>query len=126
MRIDFQQKMGMIIPEGRLPPEVENAIAMKAAQVAQQLMPPPKNDPNADAAMAQVMMADVQQKAKAAADKVEVEKMKVQQDAYKLAVNQSEGAANRAAKIEVKKIDAITKLMTDDSTVNKPLPPEVR
>lgn len=123
MRIDFQQRMGMIIPEGKLPPEIENAIAVKAAQVSQQLMPKPKDD---EAGMTQVMMADVAQKAKAAADKVEVEKLKVQQDAYKLAVNQSEGAANRAAKIEVKKIDAVTKLMTDDSTTSKPLPPEVR
>lgn len=126
MRIDFQQKMGVIIPEGKMPPELENEIAVRAAQVSQQLMPKPKDDPNGDAAMTQVMMADVAQKAKAAADKVEVEKMKVQQDAVKLAVNQSEGAANRAAKIEVKKIDAVTKLMTDDSTAGQALPPEVR
>ncbi len=123
MRIDFQQQMGMMIPDGPLPPELENMIAMKAAQVSQQLMPKPKDG---EAGMEQIMMADIAQKAKSAADKVEVEKMKVQQDAYKLAVTQSEGAANRAAKMEVKKIDAVTKLMTDDSTTNQPLPPEVR
>jgi len=86
-------------------------------------MPKPKDD---EAGMTQVMMADIAQKAKAAEDKNKTEQMKVQQDAYKLAVNQSEGAANRAAKIEVKKIDAVTKLMTDDSMTDRPLPPEVR
>jgi hypothetical protein len=125
MRIDFQQKMGMMIPEGQLPPELENAIAMKAAQVSQQLMPKGK-DGEGEMPMSQVMMADIAQKAKAAADKVRVEEMKVQQDAYKLAVTQSEGAANRAAKMEVKKIDAVTKLMTDDSSAGQALPPEVR
>jgi uncharacterized membrane protein YqiK len=62
----YQQAMGQSLPQGQpVPPEVENQIAMMAAQAAQLLPQPETPDPNETAA--------AQQAAKAEAERVKAE-----------------------------------------------------
>jgi hypothetical protein len=85
-QLQIQQMTGMQIPAEpeNLPPEVQNQIAMMAAQAVQQMqqqqqqeMPPPPLDP------AMVMLEDVKVKAKAIEQKQAAEEMRAQTEAFK-------------------------------------------
>ncbi len=116
--VKMQSQIGFQMPEdpSQIPPEMQNQIAVAAAHAAQQILaeqgqskpPEPPLDP------ARVMLADVENKAKAAADRAEIDRLKIAFEEHKLEadmqleemkIQQKQNSDSVKAELENKKIE---------------------
>lgn len=131
-RLMIEKEIGQPLPQGQpLPPQVENQIAVMVAQATeklhaqmQQQQPGTPQTPVVDPGFA--MIQDTAAKVKIAETKASVDMAKLQADMTKTRIASDDKAQAEATKLAIAKMKAVTDLMTDDSSTDRPVPPEVR
>lgn len=86
--LDMQMQMGMQMPmdpHKLMDPEIQNSIAIKAAQVASQQQA--EMEQQKPPSLEEVAMAEVEQKREAAHIKAEIDKMRIELESFKTSVN---------------------------------------
>jgi hypothetical protein len=130
----IEAQIGQPLPEGKMPPQVENQIAIivakatqaveaKKIEMAKQAGQIPST-PVVDVGFA--AMQETAAKMEQAKMKMESEAQERQAKMFQALLESDDRARTDATKLKVAKINAVTKLETDDSSKNKPVPPEVR
>lgn len=127
-RVLIEQQLGHALPQGqKLPPQIENQIAIQVAQATQALHdklaqqnPGAPQTPVIDPGFA--MLQDTAAKVQIASSKAEGDALKVQADLTKARIASDDRAQGDATKLQIEKMHMATAWMEHKSSADKPLP----